>query len=177
MSYRKRDEKVKERLPPFVPLLKETLDAPAWKALSHGAARLYTSLKRRYNIKTHNNGHLFVSQRQAHAELRSDTKQIGRWFRELQFYGFIQQTTPGSLGVDGRGKAPHWRLTEIGYMRDFPTRDFLKWDGSKFREPTGKPAPRRPDPKAFKGIIKTTYADWPVSDSDEEIKFTPRVVS
>ena len=29
--------KDKGRLPPFVPLLVGTLDAPAWKALSHGA--------------------------------------------------------------------------------------------------------------------------------------------
>jgi len=40
----------------------------------------------------------------------------------------------GYLGLDGKGKAPHWRLTEYGYMKDMPTRDFLRWDGTKFRD-------------------------------------------
>jgi hypothetical protein len=32
------------------------------------------------------------------------------------------------------GRAPHWRLTEVGYMKEQPTKDFLKWDGTPFRE-------------------------------------------
>ena len=42
MSKRNKD---KGRLPPFVPLLKETLESPAWRQLSHGAKALYVSLK------------------------------------------------------------------------------------------------------------------------------------
>ena len=38
--------------------------------------------------------------------------EIGRWFRELQHYGFIVMTKLGCLGLDGKGKSPHWRLTE-----------------------------------------------------------------
>ena len=49
-------------------------------------------------------------------------------------YGFLVVTALGSLGVDGKGKAPHWRLTELGYMHDMPTRDFQHWDGTKFRD-------------------------------------------
>jgi hypothetical protein len=41
--------------------------------------------------------------------------------------------TPGVLGVEGKGKAPRWRLTELGYMRDPPTHDFRRWDGHKFK--------------------------------------------
>src|SRR5262249_31669189 len=55
-------------------------------------------------------------------------------FRELQYFGFIVMTEPGCLGVDGKGKAPHWRLTELGYMNDPPTRDFIRWDGSQFHD-------------------------------------------
>ena len=40
----------------------------------------------------------------------------------------------GRLGVEGKGKATHWRLTELGYMHEPPTRDFLKWDGEMFHE-------------------------------------------
>ena len=134
MSYRKRSNEVKERLPPFTPLLESTMDAPAWRAMSHGAKWLYTSLKRRYIQKYHNNGKLWLSQEQAETEVRSDKKQIQKWFRELQYYGFIRQTTAGSLGLEGEGKSPHWRLTELGYMRDHPTRDFLEWNGIKFKD-------------------------------------------
>jgi hypothetical protein len=41
---------------------------------------------------------------------------------------------PGGLGVNGKGQAPRWRLTEIGYMRDPPTRDFMHWNGVRFSQ-------------------------------------------
>ena len=94
-----------ERLP--VGVMKATLSTPAWKALSHGARSLYVAIKCRYNLNNHNNGRLFLSHRDAADEIGSDTKEIGRWFRELQHYGFIVMNEPGCLGVDGRGKAPH----------------------------------------------------------------------
>jgi hypothetical protein len=127
-----REAKQRARLAPFVPLLKETLDAPAWKALSHGARSLYVALKRFYNVNIHNNGRIFLSQRDAAEQLGSGLTQIARWFRELQHYGFIRMSRPGGLGVSGRGVAPHWRLTELGYMKELPTRDFLRWDGELF---------------------------------------------
>lgn len=134
--------KFKNKLPPFVPLLIETLDSPAWRALSHGAKCVYISLKRRFDSSRHNNGKVYLSQRHGEIELRSGRKQIARWFRELEYYGFIVKTTPGCLGVDGKGKSPHWRLTELGIRHgtdlDYPTRDFTKWDGIKFRETAAK---------------------------------------
>src|SRR5262249_52779835 len=132
--------KDKGRLGPFVPLIKETLDAPAWRAMSHGARSLYIALKRRYNSNNPNNGRLFISQRIASREIGSSTNQVARWFRELQHFGFIVMTEAGCLGVDGKGKAPHWRLTELGYMNDPPTRDFIRWDGSSFQD---SPRPRK----------------------------------
>lgn len=131
---------------PFVPLLTSTLDSPAWRAMSHGARSLYTALKRRYNINGHNNGHLYLSQRKAAGELGSHHNQIARWFRELRHYGFIVMHSPGCLGVEGKGRAPTWRLTELGYMNERPTRDFERWDGIPFgvgkktKPRAGKPA-------------------------------------
>ena len=61
-----------------------------------------------------------------------------RCFREIQHYGFGVITSGACLGVDGKGKAPHWRLTEVGYMADPPTRDFLRWDGVIFQEAKNK---------------------------------------
>jgi hypothetical protein len=129
MSKRER----RERLSPFVPLLKSTLASPAWLAMSHGARSLYVALKAFYNQNIHNNGKLFLSTRDAADTIGSGTEEIVRWYRELQHYGFIVQVTGGCLGPDGEGFAPHWRLTELGYMKDPPTLDFMRWDGVKFK--------------------------------------------
>jgi len=142
----------KHRLPPFVPLLVDTLDQPAWRALSHGAKALYVALKRHYSPNMHNNGRLFLSQRAAEKELNSHHNQIARWYRELQHYGFIIMHTPGCLGVEGRGKAPHWRLTELGFMREPPTRDFTRWDGKPFKDKI-KPRAR----KHARGVRENTH--------------------
>ena len=128
---------------PFVAVLKETMDSPAWIAMSQGAKVLYITLKRRYNSKNHNNGRVFLSTREAAKEMGCGQNEICRWYRELQHYAFIVQTAAPSLGVEGKGKAAHWCLTECGYMKDEPTRDFLRWDGTKFRDAERKrPASR-----------------------------------
>lgn len=123
----------KGRLPAFVPLFKDTLATPAWRAMSHGARSLYVQIKLRYSSNFKNNGKIYLSTRDAAKELGSGLEEIGNWFRELQHYGFIVMTKSGFLGADGHGLAPHWRLTEVGYMNDPPTRDFLKWNTIKFR--------------------------------------------
>lgn len=130
----------KDRGPPFVMVTNQVLDAPAWRAMSMGARSLYIALKRRYWPNKKNNGRIYLSQRQATKELRAGMSQIVRWFRELQYYGFIVMITPGCLGVNGKGKAPRWCLTEVSYMRgtsskgleDMPTMDFMKWNGVRF---------------------------------------------
>jgi hypothetical protein len=123
---------MKHKNPPFVMVTNQVLDAPAWRAMSHGARSLYIALKRRYWPNLKNNGKIYLSQRHARKELGSGITQIARWFRELQHYGFIVMMNPGCLGVDGKGQAPKWRLTEVGYMNNMPTMEFLKWNGVPF---------------------------------------------
>jgi hypothetical protein len=79
---------------------------------------------------------VYLSTRAAVTELGSHSHRdnIRRWFRELQYYGFINMISAGHLGVEGKGKAPHWRLTEEHYLGQPPTRDFLRWDGVIFHE-------------------------------------------
>jgi hypothetical protein len=119
---------------PFVPLLKDTMKTEAWKALSHGARSLYVALKGRYNSKLQNA--VWLSMREARQELgsHSHAESVQRWFRELQHYGFIVMVSPAHHGVNGHGKAPHWRLTEEGHLGKEPRRDFQRWDGSLFTE-------------------------------------------
>jgi hypothetical protein len=129
----------KNRLPPFVPLLITTLDSPAWKAMSHGAKILYVALRRRV---PNGRNRAYISQRQAEREIGVTRRIVAKWFKELEHYGFVVMATPGCLGVEGKGKAPHWRLTELGEtsrasanaLLEPPTRDFLKWDGSPFKK-------------------------------------------
>jgi hypothetical protein len=117
---------------PFVPLLKDTLKTPAWRALSYGARSLYVVLKWRYNKNLTNA--VFVSTRIAAQELGAgrNRNNIRQWFHELEFYGFIVKVQLAHHGANGHGKAPHWRLTEEPYLRKEPTREFLRWDGSLF---------------------------------------------
>jgi hypothetical protein len=153
---------MKKQSPPFVMITNQVLDSPAWRAMSHGARSLYLALRRRYSQNFKNNGRIFLSTRKAQKELGSGLSEIGRWYQELQYYGFIVMLKPGYLGVDGKVKAPQWRLTEVAYMRgtsskgmeDMPTQDFLRWNGVPFSKhhPGGdhlkpKRAKRNPDPE------------------------------
>jgi hypothetical protein len=119
---------------PFVPMLIDTMASPAWKAMSPHARVVYIALKSRYGPKIRNNGRIYLSARQAAKETGFNRNIVARCLRELEYYGFIVMTERGCLGVDGKGKAPHWRLTELGYMLDPPTRDFMRWGGEIFHE-------------------------------------------
>ena len=142
MSKRYRDKGKIEG--PFVPLLIDTMKSKAWRKMSPYACKLYIDLKSRYSFDSRNNGRIYLSTRTAAEETGFNKSTIVRAFYELVHYGFIVMTEPGCLGLDGRGKAPHWRLTELGYMGDPPTRDFKRWDGVVFSRPK-KQNPVRPD--------------------------------
>jgi len=121
------------------------MDCPAWRKASCGARVLYMHhLKRRWSFKQRNNGRIYLSGRDAEEEIGCGRDSIERWYRELQHYGFIVMTDPGGLGVEGKGKAPHFRLTEAewpggrsGNTWMLPTKDYLKWDGTPFQDDRG----------------------------------------
>jgi hypothetical protein len=80
--------------------------------------------------------------RTAQKELPASPGKVREWFAELEHYGFIVLHRHACVREDG-GKAPHWRLTELGTtskasaegLFEPPTLDFLKWDGTKFKPP------------------------------------------
>ena len=121
MSRRNKD---KGRLPDFVPLIKSTLKTPAWRAMSHGARSLYTSLKARYNTRLQNS--VYMSARMGAEELGSSKDYVARWHHELQHYSFIRviEGKEARLGSNGEGMAAHVQLTEHWYAGNPPTRDF-----------------------------------------------------
>jgi hypothetical protein len=141
MSRKKFSEKLKGQ---WTPMFHETLMSPAYRQLSFGARALFTALHRRC-VK--NNKHVYMSQRDAAEELNHKNRNdIANWYRELVHYGFLVQTEAASLGVDGKGKATHWRITDMATRNqhggfDEATKDFLKWDGVVF-EPHVAPSRR-----------------------------------
>lgn len=124
----------KGRLQPFIPLMKATKNTPAWRALSHGARSLCMALHERYNTKLQN--HVYLTGRAAAKELGSHSHRdyVRRWFRELEYYGIIRMVSLPHHGLNGHGRAAHYRLTEESYLGKPPTRDFLNWDGAIFHE-------------------------------------------
>ena len=129
-----KQQQSKSLLPPFNPAFKKSWDSKVWKKVSTHARLIYIALASRYRPKLQNNGRLYLSARSGAKELGFGKNTVARGFRELSFYRLIAQTNSGCLGVDGRGKAPSWRLTELPYMGEPPTYDFEKWDGTRFHE-------------------------------------------
>lgn len=120
-----------DRLPPSVPLFRETIAAPAYRHLSFGARALLTALKARC-VK--NNGHVYLSQRDVGREIGHENRSdIANWYRELQHYGFIVQTEAGysaSTARGGRriGASPICRRGRA--TMNWPTRRRISFDGT-----------------------------------------------
>jgi hypothetical protein len=146
---------------PFVPMLVETMQSAAWRAMSPYARVVYIALKSRYSFKNRNNGRIYLSDRDGAKETGFNKDTIARALRELKHYGFIVLTEPGCLGVNGKGKAPHWRLTELGYMRDPPTRDFMRWDGVIYHEQ--KSPRKKQNPIRLRRTVCQVASDIPLS--------------
>jgi hypothetical protein len=131
---------------PFSPLMLDTARTAAWQAMSATARVIYvTCLRARFrgDYAQNNNGKIYPSSRQIAAETGFNQKTAVRGLREIEHYGFAIETNPASLGVDGKGKAAHLRLTELPYMGEAPTRDYLSWDGTLFDDGRKKNRPRK----------------------------------
>jgi hypothetical protein len=117
----------------FVMMYQDVLDTPAWRQMSHGARNLYVALKRGHNAKQNNNGRIFLSVRNASLMIGAHKDLVAHWFREMQHFGFAVMTRQGSLGTDGKGRAPHFRLTELNTCQfSERMRKLEPWPGSTF---------------------------------------------
>jgi hypothetical protein len=110
--------------------------------MSFGARCLYIVLRSYLRHDNANNGKVFRSHRDVCVDLgRRSRSSVVRWYRELQHYGFVVQTSGAHLGVDGDGISAHWRLTECPSFDPkgnliAATRDFDRWDGTLFDDPS-----------------------------------------
>jgi hypothetical protein len=158
--------------PPFVMMHYHVIDSLAWRHASMGSRVLYMALKRRWISNRKNL--VYLSERDAAKELGKDRNQIRRWFQELIYYGFIVMERPGYLGLNGKGKAPHWRLTECetfapkGSLAPTiqATRNFDKWNGVPFHVAGGCCAPkqaRQPPPTKAESMAVPVQTSAPGS--------------
>jgi hypothetical protein len=104
-----------------------------------GARLLYIALIRPLSFTADNNGKIFLATRKAAEQLGTSQRRTCGWFRELEHYGFIVLTEPGTAM-----RAARWRITDVGWGKldgkgIEPTKDYLKWDGVLFerRNPDG----------------------------------------
>ncbi len=167
---------------PFIQVLKPTLREPAWKALPYGARCLYITIKGYF--MGFNNGRLYLSVGKAADELGASSTSAERWFQDLIKHGFIVPTAGGFLGAEGKGIATYWRLTELGFNGEQPTRDYKDWPDLKNITPyqkkgrtvtkIGTPCPQNRDtcPQNRDGFDPKTAADCPQNSDLSNLTFT-----
>jgi hypothetical protein len=145
-----RKHKDKGRIPgQYTAIRWEILDSVAWKQMSMGARALYIALIKPLSFNRDNNGKIFLSTRDAAKQLNASQESACIWFRELEHYGFIAMTKPGTIGP--KGSATYWRITDVGWgvldgKSIEPTKDYLKWTGEVFdrRRPKTEKRPTKP---------------------------------
>lgn len=95
-------------------MIRNTMETPAWRALSVTAQALYPWLKLEWHgPKANNNGKISLSVRQAADRLGVGINTAARAFHDLQAKGFIVVASPACLGIEGQGPSPLYELTEI----------------------------------------------------------------
>lgn len=98
----------------YTKLIRQTIETPAWKALSCAAQALYPWLKFEWRgSKFNNNGQIRLSVKQATQSLGVCPNTAARAFRDLQAKGFIVVATPARMGIAGQARGPAYELTEI----------------------------------------------------------------
>lgn len=98
----------------YTKLIRQTMETPAWAALSTNAQALYPWLKLQWRGPDHNNnGAIKFSVRQAAQRLGVSVNTAAAAFRDLQAKGFIVVSVPGALGITGEARGPSYELTEI----------------------------------------------------------------
>jgi hypothetical protein len=149
----------KNRLPPFIALIKTTMATPAWRAMSPGARLLNIELRGRLRNDHLNNGKVFLSCRFAAKALGVRPGSVVHWYAENEHYGFLRKTSEGFLGADGRGVAAYYRFTEFPHGTHPPTRDFEKWDGKPFVYTPRRPGRKKQNPVS----LNDTYGRAPTA--------------
>src|SRR5262249_29435398 len=131
---------------PFVMLPLRIVNAPAWRVMSPIARVLWIELRRKLANQGWNNGKIFLSDRDAAEAVGVNKDTIVRAYAELEDYGFLDKTSGGFLGSDGRGIATRYCFTDLAHGTHPATWDYEKWDGSISEHTPQKPGPKKQNP-------------------------------
>jgi hypothetical protein len=142
----------KTTIGPYVAVPKRITATPAWRAMSPYARLLWIELRGWLRNDYLNNGKQHGSCRKMAEAMGFNRKTVSRAYAENEHFGFLSKTSPGFLGSDGYGIAAKYRFTDLAHGTHPPTRDFEKWDGKLYFEPSHCPAQKktesRPAPRA-----------------------------
>lgn len=159
----------------FTKLIRSTMEAPAWRALSTTAQALYPWLKLEWRgPQNNNNGKISLAIGAAAARLGVRPDTAARAFHDLQAKGFIVVTVPAVLGVGGRAAPARYEITEIGLpYGDTPEgrKLYRQWrEGADFpvekaqpHNPTGINRKTKPYPENRDGLIPKTVMVKPLT--------------
>lgn len=157
----------------FTRLIRSTMEAPAWRALSTTAQALYPWLKLEWRgPQNNNNGKISLAIGDAALRLGVRPDTAARAFHDLQAKGFIVVTVPAVLGVGGRAASAKYELTELGLpYGDKPDgrKLYRQWrEGADFpvekaqaHNPTGINRKAKPYPENRDGLIPKTVMAGP----------------
>jgi hypothetical protein len=131
----------------FTPLYTDaTKKCRAWYAMDARARALIVEMKLLYNRETESA--IGMSSRQAAKLLNTSDHHIAvRMLKQAVHYGFLVKTADGFLGINGKGIAAQYRLTDEPYLGRPATLDFKRWDGTLFEE---KPRFKKTEPRGAK---------------------------
>lgn len=109
-----RDKRNESRTEHFTKMIRNTMETPAWRALSPCAQALYPWLKLEWRgPQSNNNGKISLPVREAANRLGCNIKTAAKAFHDLQAKGFLILTEHGSMGAQGKGTPPTYEITEI----------------------------------------------------------------
>jgi hypothetical protein len=164
---------------PFVPVLLEIWDTPAWRVMDPLARLLWIELRRELRNGGLNNGKIYRSCRDAAKALGANKDTISRRYAEIEHYGFLRKTAEGFLGGDGYGIAAKYRFTDLPHGTHQPTRDYEKWDGELYTPSTTEkqnPVLSRRTPRIVPSDIRKTFGRECVCIASSDIGGTPKCI-
>lgn len=147
-----RDRKNEHQPEHWTQMLRNTMETPAWRALTTTGQALYPWLKLEWKgAKFNNNGKISLSVRDAAHRLGCNMKTAARAFHDLQAKGFLLLTSHGRMGVEGKGAPPTYEITELAMPGEQSGKKlFLHWqEGHDFPVRAHTPV----NPKGRNGIL------------------------
>jgi hypothetical protein len=154
----------------FTPLYHDaTKKCDAWYAMNATARAAVMEIKLLFNRDTE--GPVGMSARQLARLLGISTRYAVLLLRQIQHYGFLVKMIDGHLGLNGKGIATQWRLTDEPYQGKPATLDFKRWDGTLFK---AKPQPKKTKTRIPQGHRPVSPRDTPRSTQGYRVPKKPR---